>query len=57
MSVHGVEIRLIILNLTFSTHPEYQFLVNVGAEFAHLLEAGAYVARGEKKLKAGHEFQ
>lgn len=46
--MHGVENTYRIYPEFFSSS-EYQFLVQTGSEFSHLLEEGAYIVRGEKK--------
>ena len=51
MSLHGVDTTYHFVPDFFHSQ-EYQYLLEVGAEFSQLLEAGAYILRGEKQLKA-----
>jgi DNA gyrase subunit B len=60
VSTHGVE-KIYHFNAEFFSSSEYTFLIQAGVEFAHLLEPGAYIARGDKKaaitdFKAGLEW-
>lgn len=48
MITHGVE-SVYHFNPDFFASQEYQFLMQVGQELAHLFEPGAYVVRGERQ--------
>ncbi|MFI4937894.1 MAG: DNA topoisomerase (ATP-hydrolyzing) subunit B [Candidatus Berkiellales bacterium] len=49
VKTHGVE-KTYQFNPEFFRSSEYHFLMQAGEEFAHLLEPGAYIARGEKRI-------
>lgn len=49
VKTHGVE-RNHPFNPEFFNSAEYLFLMKAGEEFTHLLEPGAYIARGEKQI-------
>jgi DNA gyrase subunit B len=60
MCMHGVD-NAYHFYPEFFQSSEYQFLVQAGSEFAHLLEKDAYILRGERKeqitdFKAGLEW-
>ncbi|MBI2791516.1 MAG: DNA topoisomerase (ATP-hydrolyzing) subunit B [Gammaproteobacteria bacterium] len=47
--VHGVE-NTYYFNPDFFQSSEYLFLIQVGSEIGHLLEKGAFIERGDKKM-------
>jgi DNA gyrase subunit B len=53
MMAHGVESTYTLSQHFFET-PEYQAIVEIGQKLMGLLEAGAYVQRGEKRQPINH---